>query len=128
MMPNPFGITQVDIPGVFGQVQQAKANALNFEIAQEQLNAFRQGQETQRQLADVRRRAISGDTGAVEQLAAIDPGEATDIVDFFSKTDELGRKRAEDSALEMARFGTRFLEASPEDRPAIVEEAKEKIP
>lgn len=127
-MPNPFGITQVDIPGVFGAVQQAKSSALNFEIAQEELNAFRQNRESQKQLADVRRRAIGGDEGAVEQLAAIDPGEATDLVKFFSETDKLGRERAEDAALEMARFGTEFLEAAPEDRPAIVKKAKDKFP
>jgi len=127
-MANPFGITEVDVAGVFGKVQQAKTNALNFDIAQENLNAFRQSQESQKQLAAIRSRAIAGDQGAVEQLATIDPGEATDVIDFFSKTDKLGRERATQTALDMARIGVEFLEALPEDRPAILERARKRFP
>lgn len=38
-MPNPFGITQVDIPGIYGAVQTARANRLQQLLGERQLQA-----------------------------------------------------------------------------------------
>lgn len=124
-----INIQQIDVAGVFNKVQQAKSNALTLERQEFELSAFRQNEEQQKQLGDVRRRAVGGDQGAIEALAAAgEVGEAMDIVTLSADLDAVQRQNLEDGALEMARFGTEFLDASPENRPAIIQNMKDRFP
>lgn len=95
-MANPFGITQVDIPGVFGDVGQFKQNALNLQIGEEKLNAFRQSQETESQLRSLRPKALAGEKGALGAIFQIDPTEGKATLDFLVK----GKQETRDQATE----------------------------
>ncbi len=107
-MVNPFNISQVDIPGVFGAVQQFRSNALNFQIGQEQLAAARAERETQGQLRNIRAEAVAGDPSAAARAFVIDPDAGKDMLNFaFAKTKE---SRAEgQERREQAVFMTRGL-------------------
>jgi len=88
-MAGPFNITDVNIAGVFGQVQQAKTNALNFDIAQENLNAFRQNRQKQVEIAKFTGIALGDNdeaaTAATEQVFRLDPEAGKNLLDFNVK-------------------------------------------
>jgi len=89
---NPFNITRVDVPGVFAKVQQSKLNALNFDIAQENLNAFRQQRESQAQIQEARLNVIRSEgeqrKRAAEELFVVDPDMGVKFIEGLGKLTE----------------------------------------
>ena len=124
---NPFSIVPVDVPGVFAAVgrlkeskQRQRLGALNLQLGQEQLNAFRQDRERQQQIQGLKTDVIAGRPGAIDQLAEADTGEAKDLVDLYGALDKQDKERADAKALELAQAATRARLLGGEERADFV--------
>lgn len=98
-----MAITQVNLPAVYGAVQQYQANKTANQLQQMQLAEAKQGIETRNQLRPLLPQAVAGNAEAIQQVTGIDPDLGMKFREHASKMSAANRAKMEYELPLMAR-------------------------
>lgn len=100
-MANPFGITQVDVPGMIGMYEQGKQARLSDMLVQRKLQQEEAASARQARVSDMIRNKAKPD-----EVMAEDFDTGAKYAEYLGKMDEQNRKRAVDQAGVLVNVGT----------------------